>query len=723
MTKTNSKQVQVMLPIAVEHSFDYLVPDGMSVKEGDFVTVPLGSKISKGVVWGASNRKIDPKKMKSIKLKSDIPPMSKSLRAFIEWVAEYSVSAVGNVLAMSLSVPAALNEEKPEVGYRLINQKKLKPTKARMKIVNCMKDGLIRTLTDISIEAESSKAVIRGMIKGGFLEEVELPKKNPLLPVIEKNKLKLSGAQKKATEMLQKKVKKGGYSTTLLDGVTGSGKTEVYFEAIREALLEEEQALILLPEIVLTTQLMERFKKRFGFTPVQWHSALTPKQRRENWRAIALGHAPLIIGARSALFLPYKKLGIIVVDEEHENAFKQEDGVIYHARDMAVTRASIEKIPAILVSASPSLETVYNVQHNKFSLLHLPQRHGKAIMPHIEAVDMRQEKLAANHWISSRLKDEMIKNAERGLLSMLYLNRRGYAPLTLCRKCGYRFQCHDCSSWLVEHRNHLHLQCHHCGFSMQKPKQCPACAAEDSFAACGPGVERLEEEVREFLPAARLAVMTSDTVRSMNLAENYVRSIEAGQVDVIIGTQMVAKGHHFRRLTLVGVIDADMGLEGGDLRAAERSFQLLQQVAGRAGREDLTGTAIVQSYNPENDVMQALIKGERDEFIKREMRRRERVGMPPFSRMAAIIISGKDETSVKKLARKIVSYAPHAEGIKVLGPAPAPLLMLRGKYRFRILVITKRTINIQKMLKHWLMRITIPSSARLKIDIDPYSFV
>lgn len=656
---STDKIIQVLIPRPFDRPFDY---QGCA-EIGSFVTVPFGKKELKGVVWSKNSGKVAVEKLKNIGDISDIPPMQPALRDFIIWTANYTLAPLGSVLAMAMSVPAALAKTKPTSDH-------------------CF----------------------------------------PQKPQISKSDITLSKDQAAAAAILNKKIH-NGYSVTVLDGVTGSGKTEVYSEAIRSVIEEGKQVLVLLPEIVLTTQLIERFKERFGFAPTQWHSTLTPARRRDNWQAIAHGSASLIIGARSALFLPYHNLGLIVVDEEHESAFKQEDGVIYHGRDMAVARAKIENIPIILVSASPSLETVANVEAGKFELLHMPNRHGGAFMPDIIAVDMRHEKLDSQHWLSSVLKEALIDGIEHEEQSMLYLNRRGYAPLTLCRKCGYRFQCPDCSAWLVEHRYPAYLQCHHCGFTRTLPPQCPSCEESGQFASCGPGVERLEEEVREFLPDARIAMITSDNINSPQKAGIVIKEIEEGRIDIIIGTQMVAKGHHFPKLTLVGVVDADLGLEGGDLRAAERSYQLLHQVSGRAGREDLRGRVIIQSYMPENVVMQALISGDRDDFVHNELLRRKEAHMPPFSRMAAIIISGKDEVMVRKTAADFAICAPQSEGMRVLGPAPAPMTLLRGNYRYRLLAITDRNVNIQKMLKAWLSRTKAPSSVKVKVDIDPYSFI
>ena len=716
--------VQVMLPRPFDTAFDYAVPEEMEIPIGSIVQVPFGNSTLWGMVWGDKPSTTAQTKIKPVKALSDIPPVNTSLIAFIEWVADYTLSPVGTVLAMTLSAPAALEPPKPEIGYKTGRLDTIKLTKQRQKVLDLLQDGRVRTIHDIMVETDISRGIVQAMIKADALEPVELPSTLSTNTDIHlpHSPISLSSEQENATNHLIQKVSSHQFSATLLDGITGSGKTEVYFEAIREALNHKKQALILLPEIVLTTQLMARFERSLGFKATQWHSGLTPKQRRENWRTIAKGEARLVIGARSALFLPYPELGAIIVDEEHETSFKQEDGVIYHGRDMAIARANIEQIPAILVSASPSLETLANVESGKFDVIHLHERHGDACLPDIHIVDMRQEKLDASHWISEPLKQALVDTLARGEQSMLYLNRRGYAPLTLCRTCGYRFQCPQCTAWLVEHRHPPHLPCHHCGYNLPRPKNCPECD-KDTLAPCGPGVERLEEEVKACLPDARTLVMTSDRITSPEQANTMVKSIENKEIDIIIGTQMVAKGHHFPQLTLVGVVDADLGLEGGDLRAAEHAFQLLQQVSGRAGREGLQGRAFIQSYMPETVVMQALESGNREQFIAGELDRRKQAHMPPFGRLAGLILSGKDDHMVSKIATDLVKQAPHGKGVRVLGPAPAPLFLLRGQYRYRILVITERNIHIQKLIRSWLKHVSIPSAVKCKVDIDPYSFM
>ncbi|MBM3566351.1 MAG: primosomal protein N', partial [Alphaproteobacteria bacterium] len=509
------------------------------------------------------------------------------------------------------------------------------------------------------------------------------------------------------------------------DGVPGSGKTEVYFQAIAAALESGHQALVLLPEIALGAQWLARFHARFGVEPAVWHSDIGHADRRATWRAVADGEAKVVVGARSALFLPFRDLGIIIVDEEHDGSYKQEDGVIYNARDMAVVRARLGKIPAVLVSATPSLETVANIEAGRYAVRHLPDRHGGAMMPDVSIIDMRAEKLPAGRWISNPLAQALAATLAAGEQAMLFLNRRGYAPLTLCRGCGHRFRCPNCSAWLVEHRSGqtARLRCHHCGFGAPLPGACPACQAEGKFAACGPGIERLAEEAHGIFPAARIAVAASDTLAGPEAAAELVRRIERDEIDLLIGTQIVAKGYHFPMLTLVGVVDADLGLAGGDLRAAERTYQLLYQVAGRAGRGERPGRVLLQTFMPSHPVMGALAAGDRGRFLLAESDARREAAMPPFGRLVALIVSGEREPDVEKAARALAAAQPADVGLRILGPAPAPLAFLRGRHRRRFLLKAARETQIQEIVRAWLQRADIPRSVRVQADVDPYGFL
>lgn len=643
-----------------------MLPSGVVAAPGDYVRVTLGRRETLAVVWSQTpDETVDEKKLKPVTEKYDFPPLPLVHRHFIDWVAKYTMSDLGSVLKMTLSVPDALIPAKKK-------RKEIAPP--------CM------------------------------------------APDLSDSKLSFSKDQAAAAAALRDFCSAGKFSAILLDGVTGSGKTEVYFEAVAETLRQGKQALILLPEISLSAQFLERFERRFGTAPAIWHSEVTPAKRRAVWAGVATGQTKVVIGARSALFLPYADLGLIIADEEHDASYKQEEGVLYHARDMAVVRARLGHFPAVLVSATPSLETMVNVKEGRYQYLRLASRHAGAQLPEVSVVDLKTDKPDRQRFLSPPLVEALKKNIEAGEQSLLFLNRRGYAPLTLCRTCGHRFQCPSCSAWLVEHKRRSRLQCHHCGFAQSMPKCCPSCNDEDSFAACGPGVERIQEEVQHLFPDARTLVLASDIVTHAEMVNSVIGSIERQEVDIIIGTQIVAKGHHFPGLTLVGVVDADLGLAGGDLRAGERTFQLLHQVSGRAGRGEKPGRVLIQTYMPEQRVIRALAKNDRDHFLTVEGQERGAAGMPPFGRLAALIVSGPDELKLDHFCRAIAQKAPRYDDVRILGPAPAPMAFLRGKHRRRFLIKTGKDVSLQKFLQEWLGDLKVPSSMQLKTDIDPQSF-
>lgn len=657
------RSVEVLLPSALAHGFDYAVPEGMQLAPGDYVTVPFGSKKLAGIVWGAGDAVRAKGKLKTVETHlAHLPLMPEVMRNFIDWAAWYNFAAKGAVLKMVL------------------------PNADALKVPNN------RERSGLSCEVSAPQHVA------------------------------LSEEQTKAAAALAQSLE-AGFSVTLLDGITGSGKTEVYFDAIAKVLERGAQALVLLPEISLSVQWLSRFKQRFGFAPHIWHSGITPAQRKHTWRAIVQGEARVVVGARSGLFLPYKNLKLIIADEEHDGSYKQEEGVIYHARDMAVARARFEKIPVVLVSATPSVETWANVKSSKYKEVRLAARHGGASLPNVAMIDMRGASLERGAFIANPLREALAQALQLGHQSMLFLNRRGYAPLVLCRNCGHRFQCPQCSSWLVMHRGRPRLQCHHCDYTIPQPELCPACHAKDSLFACGPGVERIAEEVATFLPKARVSVMTSDSADSYAELQERIVAMQQGDIDIMIGTQMIAKGHHFENLALVGVVDADLGLSGGDLRAAERTFQLLHQLSGRAGRAQVVGNVLIQSFEPNHPVMQALVHGDREAFMQLELHEREQARMPPFTRLAAIIVEGTKETDALSLARDLARAAPKQQGVQVLGPAPAPLYMLRGRYRLRLLVRANRNIRIQDYLQQWLGARKLPRNLKIKVDVDPYGFL
>ena len=719
-------RLAVLLPLPLAGAYDYRVPMDWPygpIKVGDFVVVPLGRRQIIGVIWGAAKGGVDAARLKDLVERLDAPAMTPDLRHLVDWIAAYTLSAPGAVLKMAMSVPDALREAKLRTAYRLAGAPPERMTKARDRVIEVLRDGPPRSKSDLAEAAGVSTGVVNGLVDAGTLEPVMLAEKSPPVPDADHPGPALSDVQHAAAAGLMTAVKAAKYQAILLDGVTGAGKTEVYFEAIAETLRAGRQALVLVPEIALTSQWLARFEQRFGARPAQWHSDLGQALRRRTWRAVAEGKAPVVIGARSALFLPFPDLGLIVVDEEHESSFKQEEGVVYHARDMAVVRAHLAGVPIVLASATPSLETVVNVDNGRYSSLHLPVRHGGAQLPDIDAVDMRAHGPPAGKWMSGAVIQRLRDTIEAGEQAMLFLNRRGYAPLTLCRACGHRMECPHCSAWLVEHRRAGRLMCHHCGFATHLPDACPACEAEDKFAACGPGVERLAEEVAEIVPEARVAVMASDTISSPSAAAELVTQMTNREIDVLIGTQIVAKGHHFPLLTFVGVIDADLGLGGGDLRAAERTYQVLYQVAGRAGRAAHPGHVTLQTYMPDHPVMMALVAGDREGFVAQEKAARREHSMPPFARLAGIIVSGEDERAVAQTAAALGRSSPRSEDVGVLGPAPAPLAILRGKHRQRLLMRARRGADIQAILRKWLSQTKPPNNVRVQVDIDPISFL
>jgi primosomal protein N' (replication factor Y) (superfamily II helicase) len=719
--------VDVLVPVALDRAYSYRVPRGLELKTGDVVCVPLGPREVVGVVW-AENTSPDPRlhnRLKDVGEKLDVPPLKPELRALVDWVANYTLSARGMVLRMSLRMGDDLGPERMRLGVRLSGPPPQRMTPARRRLIELLSDGLLHGKADAAREAGVSVGVVDGLVDEGTLAVEAMPR--PLAPPAPDPNFavpEFSRQQRVAVDAMRALAANGTFHVALLDGVTGSGKTEVYFEALAEVIRRGKQSLILMPEIALTGQFLDRFARRFGIRPLEWHSELTPRTRQRNWAAIASGEAPVVVGARSALFMPYADLGLIVVDEEHDQAYKQDDGAHYHARDMAVVRAHIAKIPIVLASATPSVETEVNARKGRYQRIVLPSRFGGQHMPHIEAIDLRREAPPRGRFISPFLAEQMRLAVERREQALLFLNRRGYAPLTLCRACGHRFACTICDAWLVDHRFRQRLVCHHCGFSMPRPHLCPNCAAEESLVAVGPGVERLQEEAAGLFPDARTMVLSSDLITSIETMRSELNAIAEGRVDIIIGTQLVAKGHHFPRLNLVGVVDADLGLSNGDPRAAERTWQLLNQVIGRAGRDQGRGVGYLQTHQPEHPVMKALVACDREAFYASEIEMREKSGYPPFGRLASLIVSAGDRPTAEGFARKLAAIAPIDERIKVLGPAEAPLAVIKGRYRFRLLVKSLRNVDLSEYLREWLAAgPKTKGNLKLEIDVDPQSFL
>jgi primosomal protein N' (replication factor Y) len=718
--------VDVLVPVALDQPYSYRVPAGLTLAPGDVVRVPLGPREATGAVWaeGVMRPGLD-NRLKDIEDKLDVPALRPELRRFVDWVANYTLSPRGMILRMALRMGEHLGTERARVGVRLAGQAPERMTPARGRVLALLADGLLRGKREAAEEAGVSQGVIDGLVDEGTLEAVAMaPEPVAPPPDPDHHAPDLTPAQRTAAEALRASVAAGGYSVTLLDGVTGSGKTEVYFEAVAETLRHGRQALILMPEIALTAQFLDRFAARFGVRPAEWHSELAPRRRARTWAAVAAGDVKAIVGARSALFLPYADLGLIVVDEEHEPAYKQEDGVRYHARDMAVVRAHIAGIPIVLASATPAVETEVNARRGRYRKLSLPERFGGQHLPAIEAIDLRREGPSRGRFIAPRLVEAVATTLERGEQALLFLNRRGYAPLTLCRACGFRLQCPTCDSWLVEHRFKRRLMCHQCGFETPPPAACPKCQATESFVACGPGVERLEEEVAALFPQRRVLVLSSDLVATVERLREELAEVEAGKVDIVIGTQLVAKGHHFPKLNLVGVVDGDLGLGQGDPRAAERTFQLLHQVVGRAGREEGRGLGLIQTHQPDHPVMRALIAADRDAFYAAEIELREKTSYPPFGRLASLLVSGPDKRAAEAYARRLAGLAPRHDDVRVLGPAEAPIAMVRGRHRLRLLVKSRRGFDLSDYLRQWLADAPTPKAGlKLEVDVDPQSFL
>jgi primosomal protein N' (replication factor Y) len=722
--------VPVLLPVALDQTYDYLVPADLAPGPGCFVLVPFGPQVRLGIVWDApvgEGKPVDAKKLKVLQGVLDAAPLPASALRFAEWVARYTLAPLGMVVRMMMSAPAAFEPVKPRPGVQSVPLASPPPrlTPARTKALEIAADGAIRSKSALAAEAGCSTGVIDGLIAAGCLVEVAIPEKRFPRPDPDHAVVTFADAQAEAVFGMQSAVEANTFSTTLLDGVTGSGKTEVYFEAVAATLRAGRQVLILLPEIALTSQFMDRFQRRFGCAPAEWHSALSPPERGRAWTAAATGEARIIVGARSALFLPYVDLGLIVVDEEHDAGFKQDDRVHYQARDMAVARGALGKFPVVLASATPSIESHVNARTGRYRHIVLPGRYSGLDLPEVSPIDLRTLPPDKGRWLAPPLVEAIGETLGARRQSLLFLNRRGYAPLTLCRSCGHRIDCPQCTAWLVEHRFRNKLHCHHCGFSLPIPKACPKCSAEDSLVACGPGVERIAEEVAERFPAARRVLLSSDLTPSLTEMRAIIKTIEAGEADIIIGTQIVAKGHHFPELSLVGIVDGDLGLaQGADPRAGERTFQLLHQVTGRAGRVGARGRGLVQTHMPEHPVMAAIISGDRDAFIDAEIRVRQAGLLPPYGRLAAIVISARDKALAHDVARLVALRAPPAERIEVLGPAEAPLAIVRGRYRWRLLIKASRELDIQTYLRAWLADLPkLATDVRLSVDIDPYNFL
>jgi len=714
--------VAVMVAVALEGPFSYRVAEGMELSRGAIVEVPLGARRTLGVVWGAPVDMRAHNRLRDIGQKFDVAPLSEELLEMVDWVARYTLALTGMVLRAVLPSRQALERPRPVVAYQATGVIPKRMSGARTRVLAVTEDGMAWSKSALVKESAVSPSVIDALVKAGSLNRLELPAPPPVLPPdADFAPPKLNPHQSEALADLRSAAKENT-SVCLLDGVTGSGKTEVFFEAVADTIREGRQALILLPEIALTHTFLERFGKRFGAPAAQWHSDMTPVQRALVWRFIASGDVRAVIGARSALFLPFHELGLIVVDEEHDGAYKQADGISYHARDMAVVRAHLAGAQVVLSSATPSIESFNNAAQKRYRHVRINVRHDDAQLPDVATIDMRVEGGQKGHWIAPKLADEITATLERGEQALLFLNRRGYAPLTLCRACGYKYQCPDCSAWMVEHRFAAMLVCHYCGFEIARPETCAKCGEKDTLVPIGPGIERVAEEAAELFPDARRVILSSDMGTSTQIKERF-EEIAQGRYDLIIGTQLVAKGHHFEKLTLVGVIDADLGLAHGDPRAAEKTFQLLTQVTGRAGRAAKTGRAFLQTYHPEHSVIKAMVAGDRDGFYAHELKVRKEGELPPFGRLAALIISASEHEVAFSYGRHLLSVAPKAENVKLFGPVDAPVSMVRARHRVRLLVQGKKGFDLSAYVRFWLKGANkVSGNLKVRVDIDPISF-
>ncbi len=719
-----SRIASVLLPMPLPEAFDYAEPEGMNLAVGDQVAAPLGPRMVHGVVTGLRQASGGNRPLKPVEARLEAPPLPLGTLEFIQWVGRYCVDNPGQPLAMALR-GARAPKAKPERRVEPTGQPLTRSTPAREKVLTAVITQGLST-SSLARAAGVSPGVVKGLIDEGVLV-VRLVEADATFAPPELARLgrPLNSSQDAAAKTLVGMVGEGGFQVALLDGVTGSGKTEVYLEAVHAALAASPnaQVLVLLPEIALTRAVIARFTERFAAEPGEWHSDIHPNMRRKVWDGVATGQCRVVVGARSALFLPFTDLRLIVVDEEHDTSYKQEDGFIYQARDLAVARGKIENASVILASATPSLETLRNAETERYRWLKLSNRHGTAQLPEIQLVDLRETAPETGRWLSPPLVAAMKDTYAAGEQTLLFLNRRGYAPLVLCKACGEKLTAPDTESWLVEHRYTGRLVCHLTGFSMPKPDKCPHCSAFDSLVSIGPGVERVEEEARSLFPEARIAVFSSDTLWNGQEARALIAAMEEGQIDILVATQAAAKGHNFPHLTLVGVVDADLGLRGGDLRAAERTYQLLAQATGRAGRRDRPGRALLQTYAPDHAVMQSLRAQDRDAFVAAEMSERELAGLPPYGRLAAVIASGPDGLALEAFVQRMAEVAPNTQGVQIYGPADAPLGLIRGRRRKRFLIRADRTVDLSAYMAAWRARFRPPGAIRVAIDMDPYSFL
>ncbi len=728
--------VKVLIPNVVNTGYDYRL--NAEAELGWFVRVSVMNRQYIGVVYGVGDSGLPDSKIKSVLEVFDFGLSVKDLQ-WVQKMSEWTLMTLGAVLRLIINVPDAFLPQRIEPLYTFKHDDKIRMTEARQAVVDAFSsnDNEAMSASDIQNISHVSSSVIRTMIKKGTLvlsDSRTKEQKDFIYQYKDMGTVKLNDEQREAAAVIGEAIEEGGFSVFLLDGITGSGKTQVYFDSAWRAYQKGKSVLLMMPEIALTAQFMSRYEHRFGASPVVWHSNLTAARRREIWRGVSRGKIKMVVGTRSALFLPWQNLGLIVIDEEHDTSYKQEDMGNYHARDMAVLRAKIAGFPVVLASATPSAETLENVALGKYKRLKLTSRFGGATLPTIETIDIRQSKPVGYNlpdegketpvrtgYLSPDLCSAMQDTLNAGQQVMLFINRRGFAPIVQCKKCGWVSTCPDCSVGMSYHKHLNKLLCHMCGRISALPEKCPNCG--DAVSMRGAGLEKIQEEVNVKFPNAKTALVSSDTIMSRQALERLVGKMESGEIDVVIGTQILAKGHHFPNLTLVGVVDADMGLFGTDFRAAEHTFQQLFQVAGRAGRGEIPGKVLMQTYQPDHPVLQAICAGDRDNFMNADMAARRMAKMPPYGQLIAIVIEAEKETVLKNFCSILSEVAPVAKGVKILGPIVAQVYQIRNWYRMRFLVTGDVRSNLQAVVKHWVGKVKIPANVRVKIDVNPQNFI
>jgi len=716
------KFLSVLLPINIDRPFTYSSEEKLDI--GTIVKVSFGKRELYGVVWEAD--KIE-KKPDNIKIKSIIEVVGegkdyilpKDMVYFIKWISDYYLMPLGLVLKASLK--QQFFQKKSRASYVLkINPKhQAKITEKQKIVLEEFKQNKIIDKRSLITKTGISNSIISRMIKNEILIEEEAHEN--ITKINLDTKIELNSDQLKASRALVKSTKNN--EVVLLDGITGSGKTEVYLSAVNEILHQGDQVLILLPEITLTHDFVHNLKKRYKYQIAEWNSSLTENQRRNIWFGVLNKEIKLIIGARSSLFLPFKKLGLIIVDEEHDQSYKQEDGIIYNARDMAILKSKQLNIACILSTATPSVESYDNVLQNKFQRTSLKNRFHGTQLPSIKFIDMRKADKIKESFLPVEIVEDIKANYERGEQSLLFLNRRGYSPLSICSKCGVRVDCPNCDTWLVLHKNNSQYICHKCGHTEDTNKECKSCHSQNTIVPSGRGIERVDEEIARIFPEIKRMIFSSDYLNNPTDILSALEKIKNNEIGLIIGTQLVSKGYNFPNLTYVGVLDGDFGLELSDIRSAERTYQILNQVAGRAGRMKEDSVVKILTHMPEHPIIQSITNNQKEDFYNTELAIRKSAGMPPFSRLASIIISSSDKVLLLDYVRRLDKLKNTPKNIDVFGPIEAPLSKLRKKYRMRFLIRSPKNSHIQFYIERWLKTLKINPKIRVVVDVDPYNFL